>query len=257
MPLHIATFNIRYDNPKDGINAWPNRREWVRDLIDYHAFDIVGVQEALAQQVDFLAGGRFDYVGVGREDGKRSGEFAPLFYDRKRFTRADSGTFWLSETPNTPSKGWDADLNRVCSWARLKDKDAGGREIYVFNTHFDHKGEVARERSAELILAKIKTVAGNTPFFLTGDFNLTPETTPIRKLSAELREARAVAETKPYGPSGTFNGFDLGRPLEKPIDYIFVSPTVRILRYGVLPDNWGGRYPSDHLPVAIRAEITG
>ncbi|MBC8138428.1 MAG: endonuclease/exonuclease/phosphatase family protein [Fibrella sp.] len=255
MSVNIATFNIRYDNPGDGVNAWPNRKEWVRDLMDYHAFDIVGVQEALANQVDFLAGGRFDYVGVGRDDGKRAGEFAALFYDRKRFARRESGTFWLSETPDVPSKGWDADLNRVCSWARLADKESGDRDFFVFNTHFDHKGVVARERSAELILARIKTIAGKKPFFLTGDFNLTPDTVPVRKLAAELRDSRAVTETKPYGPFGTANGFDINRPLDTHIDYIFVSPGIRVLKYAVLPDNWGLRYPSDHLPVLIRAEI--
>ncbi|MBC7808771.1 MAG: endonuclease/exonuclease/phosphatase family protein [Akkermansiaceae bacterium] len=257
MAMNIATFNIRYDNPKDGVNAWPNRKDWVRDLIDYHAFDIVGVQEALASQVDFLADGRFDYVGVGREDGKRAGEFAALFYDRKRFTRRESGTFWLSETPDVPSKGWDADLNRVCSWTQLADKGIGDRDFFVFNTHFDHKGVVARERSAELILAKIKDIVSAKPFFLMGDLNLTPDTVPVRKLAAALRNSRAVTEAKPYGPSGTFNGFDITRPLEQPIDYIFVSPGVRVLKYAVLPDNWGARYPSDHLPVLIRADLTG
>jgi endonuclease/exonuclease/phosphatase family metal-dependent hydrolase len=257
MPLNIATFNIRYDNPGDGVNAWPNRKEWVRDLIDFHAFDIVGVQEALAGQVDFLAGGRFDYVGVGRDDGKRAGEFSALYYDRKRFKKNESGTFWLSETPDVPSKGWDAALNRICSWAHLSDRESGDRDFYVFNTHFDHRGIVARERSAELILAKIKALAKKKPFFLMGDLNLTPDTVPVRKLAAELRDARAVTETKPYGPVGTFNGFDINRPLEQPIDYVFVSPGVRVLKFAALPDNWGGRYPSDHLPVMIRAEITG
>ncbi len=255
MTLHLATFNIRYDNASDGVNAWSNRREWVRDLMDYHAFDIVGVQEALAQQVDFLASGRFDSVGGGRDDGKRAGEFAAILYDRQRFRCDTSGTFWLSETPDVPSKGWDADLNRVCSWARFHDKESAGSDFYVFNTHFDHQGGLARERSAELILARIKTIAGTAPFFLTGDFNATPETVAVRKLAAELRDARAVTETKPYGPVGTFNGFDMKRSLDKPIDYVFVGPGVRVLQYAVLPDNWNGRYPSDHLPIAIRAEV--
>lgn len=255
MTLNIATFNIRYDNPQDGINAWPNRKEWVRDLIDYHDFDIVGIQEALAHQVDFLASGRLDYVGVGRDDGKRAGEFAALFYDRKRFSRRENGTFWLSETPDVPSKGWDADLNRVCSWAHLSDKSSGGRDFYVFNTHFDHRGQKAREHSAELILAKIKAIAGKKPFFLTGDLNLKPDTVPVQKLAAELRDSRTVTETKPYGPFGTANGFDMNRPLDTHIDYIFVSRGVRVLKYAALPDNWELRYPSDHLPVAIRAEV--
>jgi endonuclease/exonuclease/phosphatase family metal-dependent hydrolase len=254
--MNIATFNIRYDNPRDGINAWPNRREWVRDLLDYHELDIVGVQETLAHQVDFLAQGRFATVGVGRDDGKRAGEFSAILYDQKRFERLQDNTFWLSETPEQPSKGWDADLNRVCSWVRLRDRTTD-RTFFVFNTHFDHRGQVARERSAELILQQTEAIAGAEPFFVMGDFNLTPETPPIRRLSAALRNARDVTEAKPYGPAGTFNGFDIQRPLESPIDYIFVNRPVRVLRFAVLPDNWGLRYPSDHLPVAIRAEITG
>lgn len=254
--LNVATFNIRYDTAKDGVNAWPNRREWVRDLLDYHELDIVGVQEALAHQIDFLAQGRFAMVGVGRDDGKRAGEFSAILYDQKRFERLLDGTFWLSETPEQPSRGWDADLNRVCSWVKLRDR-LTERTFYHFNTHFDHRGTVARERSAELILKQADTLAGQEAFFVTGDFNLEPETSPIRRLSAALRNAREVSETKPYGPTGTFNGFDIQRPLEKPIDYIFVNRPVRVLRFAVLPDNWALRYPSDHLPIAIRAEITG
>lgn len=252
--INVATFNIRYENTKDGVNAWVNRKEWVRELMDYHEFDIVGVQEALATQVDFLLEKRWDSVGVGRDDGKRAGEFAPVFFDKARFEKKQSGTFWLSETPDTPSMGWDAALNRICTWVRLMEKGSGV-EFYLFNTHFDHKGTVARDKSADLILEKIRAIAGNTHFFLTGDFNLTPDTPPIRRLSSALRHARTVSETPPYGPTGTFSGFDVTRPLEGAIDHIFVSARIRVLKYAVLPDQWGGRYPSDHLPVVIKAEV--
>jgi Metal-dependent hydrolase len=252
--LNIATFNIRYDNAGDGPNAWPNRREWVRDLIDYHEFDIVGVQEALAHQLDFLSEKRLEAVGVGREDGKRAGEFSAILFDRKRFQKRDSGTFWLSETPDVPSKGWDASLPRVCTWVRLHDRESG-RDLFHFNTHFDHRGTVAREKSAQLVADKMAKMAGSEAALLTGDFNLTPETKPIKLLAGILRDSRAVTESKPYGPVGTFSGFDVQRPLEAPIDYIFVNPKVRVLKFAVVPDNWGQRYPSDHLPVAIKAEI--
>ncbi len=253
--FNIATFNIRYDNPKDGVNAWPQRREWVRALLDYHEIDIVGIQEALAHQADFLSEGRFALVGAGRDDGKRAGEFAAVLYDRTRFKARNAGTFWLSETPDTPSRGWDADLNRVCSWAHLDDKASPGRDFFVFNTHFDHKGTVARERSAELILSRIKSIAGNKPFFLIGDFNSTPDTAPIRRLASSLRDARVVSETKPYGPAGTFHGFSAARSLDAPIDYIFTGSQTRILKYAALSENWNGRFPSDHLPVVVRAEV--
>jgi endonuclease/exonuclease/phosphatase family metal-dependent hydrolase len=252
--LNVATFNIRYDNAADGVNAWPNRREWVRDLIDYHGFDVVGVQEALAHQLDFLTSGRLAAVGVGRDDGKRAGEFSAVLYDRERFERKGEGTFWLSETPETPSKGWDADCVRVCTWARLRDRAAGanGREFVFVNTHLDHKGQAAKEKGTDLILERLPKITGGLPFVVTGDLNSRPEDAPVRKLAAALRDARAASETKPYGPAGTFSGFDVKRPLDAPIDYVFVGPGVRVLRYAVLPDNWGGRYPSDHLPVAVR-----
>lgn len=254
--LNVASFNIRYDNPGDGVNAWPNRREWVRELLDYHDLEIVGLQEALARQLEYLAQGRFASVGVGRDDGKKAGEFAPILYDQRRFERLRDETFWLSETPEKPSKGWDASLPRICTWAQFRDR-VSGRVFFVFNTHFDHWGTVAREKSAELLLKQTEAIAGPAPFFLTGDFNLNPDTAPVRSLSAALRNARDLSEAKPYGPTGTFNGFDFQDPPDGPIDYIFVNRPVRVLKYAVLPDNWDHRYPSDHLPVAIRAEVGG
>lgn len=253
--LTIATFNIRYDNFWDGLNAWRYRRDWVRDILDTHKIDIVGIQEGKANQVDFLASGRFDYVGVGRDDGKRGGEFAALFYDRKRFRRHDSGTFWLSATPDVVSRGWDADNNRVCTWVCLEDTQSKGQRFYVFNTHLDNKGKTARANSVTLIIQRIRAIAGKTPFFLTGDFNMRPKDPSIRRLSTLLRNSRLVTETKPTGPDGTANGFDMGRPLTTRIDYIFVSPSVRVLKYAVLKEIRNGRYPSDHLPVVIQAEV--
>jgi endonuclease/exonuclease/phosphatase family metal-dependent hydrolase len=252
--LNVATYNIRYDTASDGINAWPNRREWVRDLMDYHEFDIVGIQEALVHQLEFLTEQRFDFVGVGRDDGKRAGEFSAILFDKNRFEKRDTGTFWLSETPDVPSKSWDSSLNRICTWVRLRNR-ATKKEFYQFNTHFDHKGTVAREKAADIILQKIEAIAGKNTFFLTGDFNLTPNTAPIQRLSAALRNARTVSETKPYGPVGTWNSFNTQHPLDSQIDFIFVSPQVKVLRYAVLPDSWGQRYPSDHLPIAIKAEF--
>ncbi|GAB4451741.1 MAG: endonuclease/exonuclease/phosphatase family protein [Armatimonadaceae bacterium] len=252
--FHIASFNLRYENIKDGVNAWMHRKEWVRHLIDYHEFDIVGAQEALVSQVKFLSEKRLDYVGVGRDDGKEAGEFAPVFFDRKRLERRDSGTFWLSETPDKPSVGWDANLPRICSWVRLRERETG-LEFFVFNTHFDHVGNIAREKAANLLLEKMPQIAGNRPLILTGDFNLGPETPPIRRLSASLRHAREHTELPPYGPVGTFSGFDVTRPLETAIDHIFVSRGIRVLKYAVLPDQWNQRYPSDHLPVAVKLEI--
>lgn len=252
--LVLASYNIRYENSGDGNNSWANRREWVRDLIDFHGFDIVGIQEALYPQLEFLTQKRLASIGVGRDDGAKAGEFSAILYDRDKFEVRKSGTFWLSETPETPSKSWDSSLNRICTWGQFRIRGTR-REFYFFNTHFDHRGTVAREKSAELILEQIAKIADRKPFVLTGDFNMDPAAAPIRKLASALRDARAVSEMRPYGPPGTWSSFDTQRSIDTIIDYIFVSPDVRVRRYGILPDSWGQRYPSDHLPVVIHASI--
>jgi endonuclease/exonuclease/phosphatase family metal-dependent hydrolase len=254
--LNIASFNIRRDSILDGRNAWFFRRDWVREILERQKLDIVGIQEAKANQVDFLASGRLDYIGVGRDDGQRAGEFAPVFYDRKRFKRHQSGTFWLSPTPDIVSMGWDADNYRVCTWVCLEDRAFGGQRFFVFNTHLDNKGTVARDKSVSLIMERIRTIAGSNPFILTGDFNLRPESKGIKRLSTRLRNSRLVSETTPTGPYGTACGFETGRQIDTLIDYIFVSPTVRVLRYAVVMETRNGRYPSDHLPVLISADVT-
>jgi endonuclease/exonuclease/phosphatase family metal-dependent hydrolase len=245
------TWNIRYDNPLDGPDAWSLRRERVSGLIRYQVPDVFGIQEGLEQQVKYLQTElpAYNMVGVGRDDGKSAGEYCALFYRKDRFKAIDSGTFWLSPTPEVPSKGWDAALNRICTYAVLKDLQSG-REIVVFNTHFDHVGETARLRSAQLLIEKINAIktAGRTALLL-GDLNSEPESEPIQTLAQSMRDARKASQTPPYGPEGTFNGF---RPatvaLGKRIDYIFVQQ-LTVLQYAVLSEQELGRYPSDHLPV--------
>lgn len=254
-PLNILTFNIRYNNPGDGVNAWPNRKEWVKQLVQFHETDILCVQEALQDQVTYLRDGlNFALEGVGRDDGKEKGEYSAILYNSKRFKKLKSGYFWLSETPEKPSKGWDAQIVRICTWIQLRDS-RGGKEFFVFNTHYDHMGEVARLNSSALIKQKITAIAGKSPVFLTGDMNATPETPIIMTLKSFMKDAKEVSKMAPYGPEGTFNSFKWDAKLEGRIDYIFVSDAIDVLKFGVLSDAKEQRYPSDHLPVLVKALV--
>lgn len=254
--ITVATYNLRYNTPQDGINAWPHRREAVKALVRYHEFDIFGTQEALADQIADLASmGEYGHVGVGRDDGKAAGEHSAIFFLKERFALQQHGDFWLSETPDRPSLGWDAKCcNRITSWARLRDGQTG-KTFFVFSTHFDHEGVVARRESAKLLVRRINEIAGESPVICVGDFNATPGSEPILTMQGALRDAYAVSLAAPYGPVGTYNGFKLDAPMINRIDYIFVSPNVKVLRYAVLSDSVDGRYPSDHHPVVARISL--
>lgn len=252
--LTIATYNLRMDTPGDGENAWPNRKEMVKTLIQFHDFDICGTQEGFIHQLrDVCEADVYDYVGVGRDDGKEAGEHSAILYKKDRFKVLDKGNYWLSETPDVPGKGWDATCcNRICSWAKFKD-EVTGKEFYFFNVHYDHEGEEARRESSKLMIAKIKSIVGNAPFFCTGDFNATPDSEPIRIIynDGTLLDSYKVAKIPPYGPVGTFQGFKLRTSSEGRIDYIFVSEGIQVNTYGVLTDMNDNRFPSDHFPVMI------
>ncbi|WP_199120001.1 endonuclease/exonuclease/phosphatase family protein [Pedobacter sp. ASV28] len=251
-PINVITYNVRYNNAKDGINAWPNRKDNVKALIKFHDADILCVQEALALQFDeLLENSNFEAVGAGREDGLRKGEFSPIYYNKNRFVKKDGGVFWLSETPDVPSKGWDAMFNRVCTWVRLYDKQHK-KEFLVFNTHYDHVGVKARVESAKLIKQKIQEIAPKLPVVYTGDLNVTPETEAIATIKSFLDDAKEVSIEAPYGPEGTFNGFNFNSLLKERIDYVFVNKDFKVLKYAVLTDSKDQRYFSDHLPVFAR-----
>lgn len=253
--MNVLTFNIRFDNPADSINAWPNRKDMVADLIRFHECDVIGVQEALLHQLKDMEERLPDHnwVGVGRDDGKAQGEFSAIFYNKKAFQLIDSGTFWLSPTPDVPSKGWDAAIVRVCTWVKLMNRHVG-KEVVVFNTHYDHIGEQARQESSKLIVQKIKEIAGNFPVILTGDFNSEPNSPAYKTVAETFRDAYVATKAKPYGPVGTWNGFDYNASLDRRIDYVFVLGEVEVAKYGVLTDSRDRRFPSDHLPVLT--EIT-
>lgn len=255
-PITVATYNLRYNNPGDGVNAWPNRKENVKALVQFHEFDLFGTQEALRDQLNDVAElTEFAFLGAGRDDGKEAGEHSAIFYRKDRFKVLQSGNFWLSETPDKPGKGWDATCcNRICSWAKFNDLRTK-KDFYFFSVHFDHQGVEARRQSGKLMVEKIKEIAKNTPVILVGDFNSTPDTEQIKTIQTLLNDARSVTKLAPYGPEGTFNSFKFDAPLKERIDYIFVSKQFDVLKYGVLTDAKEQRYPSDHQPVVVKVVL--
>lgn len=256
-PVELITYNIRLNTPADGTHAWPHRKADVAALFRFHRADIFCVQEALPEQMDYLGGEfpGFGYSGVGRTDGKREGEFSAVFYNEDRFDKLDGGTFWLSETPGEPGKGWDAAYPRICSWVKLKDRFQD-EVFFVFNTHFDHVGTVARKNAASLILEMIGRIAGDKPpVVLCGDFNLPPESGPIQMIGNTLKDAFRATEQPPYGSVATYHGFSYDSNPGERIDYVFVSEGIRVLRYGVLTDSRDRSFFSDHLPVLVTLEF--
>lgn len=251
--LRVVSYNLRYDNPADGPNAWPYRIDRIAAFVRFYEPDVLGVQEALRSMLDSLQVRLPDYrwVGVGRTDGRDGGEFSAIFYRTDRLELLESRTFWLSPTPEVPgSRGWDAALERICTWARFRDRRTG-RTFFVFNTHFDHEGTQARLESARLLHRVIAEHARTAPVLLTGDFNTTEDTPPYRALTADglLHDARYRAENGHYGPRTTWNGFERLVPGRR-IDFIFVTADVRVLRHAILVDlDEQGRFASDHLPV--------
>ncbi|MDX1430138.1 MAG: endonuclease/exonuclease/phosphatase family protein [Rhodothermales bacterium] len=258
----IMTYNVRYDNPGDGVDAWPHRRDRVAGLIRFHGADVAGLQEAQRNQIEDLVERlpEYGWYGVGRDDGASAGEFVPIFYRTDRFAAQDTGTFWLSPAPDGPGPpAWDAAITRIVSWAQLAERDTG-RSFFVFNAHFDHVGEVARKESARLVLDRIGSMTANHPVVLLGDLNAEPDSDVYAILASgegvgQRLVDSAVATSGAYGPEATFFGFEVSERPGRRIDYIFFSESVVALRYGVLSDQFGGRYPSDHLPVLAEIVI--
>ncbi|WP_333878096.1 endonuclease/exonuclease/phosphatase family protein [Flavobacterium sp.] len=256
--LRLMTYNIRLDVASDGENAWPNRKAYWASQVAFYEPDILGIQEALPHQVTDIEKllPNYSYIGIGR-DGKGKGESSNIFYQKDRFQVLEENTFWLSETPDTISKGWDAALNRICTYGLFKDRKTK-QTFWVFNTHLDHRGELARTNSIKLILTKIAALnTKNYPVFLMGDFNSEPTEERIVNLKKEMNDSQDIAQAKPFGPSGTFNGFQHHEAITKRIDYIFLSKNnpFTIAKYAILSDSKDLKYPSDHLPVYIELKI--
>lgn len=245
------TFNIRYNTEKDGINKWDNRKDRAAEMVKFYEADFCGMQEALIGQINDLQERLPDYehFGLGRDDGKEKGEFSPIFYNKTKFKLLKQETFWLSETPEKPSKGWDANLPRVVTWGYFKDLKSKSK-FYVFNTHYDHIGKVARAESSKLVLKKIKEIAGSENAILMGDFNATPSDEPIKIIMEGLTESSKLTQAPHFGPESTFNGFENKEQDNRRIDYIFVNnPKLKVFKHATLTNTWAGLFASDHHPV--------
>lgn len=258
--MTVMSYNIRYNTPVDGENAWPNRKARVAEMMaSIYEADIIGVQEALKGQIEDLQSQMPDYswVGVGREDGNDKGEFSPIFYKTDRLDLVATNTFWLSETPHRPgSKSWDAAITRIATWARFRDIMTN-KEFFFLNTHFDHVGEVARVESAKMIVEFINDLDDNIPVVVTGDFNV-PETSEAYLAiigSPRLSDARYESDSGHEGPTASFSDWETLRPPESRIDYIFVNNHVNVLTHQIADDRFEGRFPSDHLPVIAKIEF--
>ncbi|WP_418498913.1 endonuclease/exonuclease/phosphatase family protein [Flagellimonas sp.] len=255
--IDVISYNIRYDNPDDKPNNWDNRKEFLISQLNFHAPDVFGTQEGLVHQLKDIDNGlgNYTYFGVGRDHGDDRGEFTAIFYNKEKLDLLEQSTFWLSKTPTTPSKGWDAALPRICTYGFFENKEDGNK-FMVFNTHFDHVGVKAREESSKLILKKIKELnPDNLPVVVTGDFNLESDSPGVQVILTEMADAHLAAGENAFGPNGTFNGFEFNKPVERRIDYIFVSDEFEVLKSAILSDSKDCRYPSDHLPVLARLQF--
>lgn len=257
--LRVMSFNIRYNEPRDGVNAWPNRKQKVADVIRFHKANLVGVQEAQIGQLEDLEKllPDFAWCGVGRTDGKRDGEFSAIIYRKQRFKLIECKTIWLSETPDTPgSKGWDAAYPRIVTWAKFRD-GRSKKTFFHFNTHFDHVGVKARFESAKMIIGRIRDASAGTQSILTGDLNVKEDTEAYKTFLAPdsgLKDAKYISKNGHFGGTSTFNAFKEMQPAMR-IDYIFVTPGIQVFEHGVLSDNWDGLWASDHLPVLAEVEL--
>ncbi|PRD50805.1 endonuclease/exonuclease/phosphatase family protein [Sphingobacterium gobiense] len=256
--MNVGSYNIRLlTNADQGDLAWANRKQWARKIVDDYDFDVLGTQEGYLSQIrDLVEEKDYDYVAVGRDDGKNQGETCAILFKKEKFTLLANGTFWLSTTPNEPSYGWDANIRRICTWVRLKEKEAD-EEFFVFNVHYDHQGTVARGESSRLMLNKIREIAGNgARVFMTGDLNAEPNAEPITVLLGDniLWDSRILTQTPPTGPEGTSYGYNLNTLPTSRIDYVFVTRSISVLSYVTIDDDFTtGNIASDHLPVLIKA----
>ncbi|HEX6132912.1 MAG TPA: glycoside hydrolase family 3 N-terminal domain-containing protein [Longimicrobiales bacterium] len=253
-PVRAMTFNIRYGTANDGPDAWPNRRGLVIDVIRDFAPTVLGVQEALRFQLDEIARALPGYgiVGVGRDDGEERGEYSAILYDRARLEVLDSGTFWLSDTPEGPgSMTWGNRIPRIATWARLRLRSPPGTTFHVFNTHWDHESQPSRERSAALLLERIRARGARDPVLLMGDFNAGEDNAAFRALLAAqdpgLRDTFRDVHPQASG-TGTYHAFR-GDTSGARIDAILASPEWRTLDAAIVRVQENGRYPSDHFPV--------
>lgn len=249
--LKVMTYNIRLDTPQDSVNQWPKRSHKVYALIKKYDPDIIGLQEVLHHQLmDLLKNlPTYDYIGVGRDDGKTKGEYSAILFKKDRVKAGKQNTFWLSETPSVPgSKSWDAAITRVASWGTFHDLKTN-KEFLMINTHFDHIGKEARTNSARLLKQQANEIASGVPLIITGDFNCTRDEPPYTTIMDNT--GVALIDPAPENAPGTFCSFKVNTIKCRAIDYIFHSSAWTLKDYQVIKDHDGKFYPSDHLPVMV------
>jgi endonuclease/exonuclease/phosphatase family metal-dependent hydrolase len=260
--LRVMTLNIRYDNPDDSLNSWPNRNKIICNFLKNEKPDLLGMQEVLAHQHEYLDSVLTDYssVGVGRTDGVKEGEMNPVFFRRDRFEMIRTRTFWLSDTPEMAgSKAWGADLPRIVTWIELSEKTTHGH-FYFFNTHFAHDSDSAKIMSSGLLLDKVDSIAAGFPFVITGDLNMLISDKGYEILTGPyesvplLSDTYKVSEKRPVGPAYTFNGFSENKKTGR-IDYIFVRNGMKVLEHRIFIKKEHGIYISDHWPVMATISI--
>lgn len=253
--LSVMSFNIRYNNPADGINAWGNRRETVVDFLTQIQPDIIGMQEVLYGQLSYLSHSMpgYEWIGVGRDDGKKKGEYVPVFYNKGKLELVREGNFWLSETPEKAgSRSWGAHLPRIVTWGRFMHKDTG-QKMFFFNTHFSHVSDSARNESAKLLMKKINLIAGDTAVILTGDLNFTSKSDGYSLIVSNenktaIVDAMHASENPHFGGESTYNGFGTASGNRK-IDYIFTGRGLKVKKHGIYKVIKNDIYISDHWPV--------
>lgn len=262
--LTVASYNLRYSIEKNHKSDSVKGEDWVRRgpaiaaLIRYHEFEIFGTQEGLLHQLEdlseWLPG--FAYVGVGRDDGKKEGEHTAVFYQTKRFKVLDHGDFWLSETPEKPSMGWDGTCcHRMCTWVHFEDVKSGAK-FYFFNTHFDHQAIVARKESAKLILSKINEIAAENPVVFMGDLNGDHQSDWYLTIAnSDLLTDAYLEVDDPYAVNGSFNGFGRRTESNSIIDHVFTTKHFEVEKWGILTDTYHGKFPSDHFPIKVQLRL--
>jgi len=257
--LKIMTYNIRVDFGGDGSNNWEFRRDFLAQQIEFYEPDFIGTQEGKAHQLRYIDSTltNYKFIGISRDNSKTDGEFCAVFYNEKKFKLIGESTFWLSETPEQKSKGWDAAYERICTYGHFQDIKTK-KEFYVFNTHLDHIGVTARTNGAKLILEKMKVVnAKNLPVIFTGDFNSETTSDAYKLMVTVMNDSKNSSQSKPFGPTGTFNNFEFQKPVTLLIDYIFTSKNnITVDKYAVLSDSKNCKYPSDHLPVFAEISLS-
>lgn len=258
--VKLMSYNIRLDVASDGENRWDLRKDKVAALMNYYEADFVGGQEVQRHQLQYLLSqlANYNYIGVGRDDGKEAGEYSCIFYNKQKFDVIQQSTFWLSQTPDSVSFGWNAACKRVCTYGLFRNKKTK-QKLWVFNTHFDHIGDTARIESAKLVTQKIKQLAKakNYPVVVMGDFNSKPDEAPAMYMAENFRNARSSSKQKPYGPVDTWQGFEFTKKPDGCIDYIFLSKNKNLLvkKFATITDSYDMKYPSDHFPVLATIEI--